>query len=92
MITKPYKIQICKKYMGALRKSNYVSKHIVLDKYVVGDMRFYRFILLVDNSPNALDWRILPREGRWPDLFLVWDNVDSGYGNWFIIFYEDMSK
>ena len=57
--------------MGALRKSDYVSKHIVLEKYVVGDMRFYRFILLVDNSPNALDWRILPREGRWPDLFCL---------------------
>ena len=62
------------------------GKHIMVEKYVVGDMRFYPCILLVENSPNALDWWSLPREWRRPDFSLVWDNVASGYGNWFIIF------
>ena len=64
----------------------------MVEKYVLGDMRFYPCILLVDNSPNALDWWSLPREWHRPDFLLVWDNVASGYGNWFIIFNEDIRK
>ena len=64
----------------------------MVEKYVLGDMRFYPCILLVDNSPNALDWWSLPREWRRPDFLFVWDNVASGYGNWFIIFNEDIRK
>ena len=33
-----------------------LGKRIMVEKYVVGDMRFYPCILLVENSPNALDW------------------------------------
>ena len=47
------------------------GKHIMVEKYVVGDMRFYPCILLVDNSPNALDWWSLPREWRRPVFLLV---------------------